>query len=931
MPQHSLVTQPDTELTAPVTCLGLAFPSDAARRTYFTAKLREKLRDPAFRAIEGFPSGSDEEILALSDPPFYTACPNPFIEEVLHTWQAARLDLPAAAPSPPASFHPMPFAADMREGKNDPLYNAHPYHTKVPHKAIMRYILHYTKPGDVVLDSFCGTGTTGVAAQFCANPDPEFQAQIEQEWEAAGWELPEWGGRHAILADLSPAATFIAYNYNSPFDAPVFEREAKQLFADFDDQLGWMYTTAHTDGQLGRINYTVWSEVLVCPTCGAEIIYYATAAEKETLECQQCHAALTKKALERAQATDYDQPLQAQHTLVKYTPVLINYQVGMSRFEKQPDAEDLVIIQRIQELAIKDWFPIREMPAGERKDKDGYLDKGISHLHHFYFRRALIAYAWLWQQVSTASPFLRFFVEGSCLGFTKLNPYSANHFSQVNRSTPGTLFVGALISEISPAYAMSNRIRRLSKMDLPFTAGEALITNQSTTRLTQIPAATCDYVFVNPPFGNSLQYAELNFFWEAWLKLLTNRTPEAVMDKGRHRTLMQYQQLMVQSFREIFRVLKPGKWITVEFHNSSNSVWNALQEALQFAGFVVADVRTPDKQQETYKQSAQKLVKQDLVISAYKPTNELETRFRSTAGSIEGVWDFVRSHLAQLPVFVKTNDGQGEVIAERQNDLLFDRMVAFHVQRDAIVPLSIGEFYADLAQRFPERDGMFFLPEHLAEYDTKRMTVEGVQQVTIIVSDEASAIQWIRQQVTNKPQTLAELTPEFLRELKAWNRHEKQPELRRLLEENFLCYQGDGPLPAQIVAWLRRGDKHRDQISNEIASGQIREEHGVLIPHLTSIILAPARDRWYAPDLNRAIELEKQRLKGLLKEFTLYREGKGKRKFFRIEAVRAGFVQAYRDRDFATIVQVAERLPEYVVQEDPELLMYYDSASVRGR
>src|SRR6266849_2366671 len=51
--------------------------------------------------------------------------------------------------------------------KNDPIYNAHSYHTKVPHKAIMRYILHYTDPGDVVFDGFCGTGMTGVAAQLC--------------------------------------------------------------------------------------------------------------------------------------------------------------------------------------------------------------------------------------------------------------------------------------------------------------------------------------------------------------------------------------------------------------------------------------------------------------------------------------------------------------------------------------------------------------------------------------------------------------------------------------------------------------------------------------------------------------------------------------------------------------------------------------------
>jgi hypothetical protein len=58
-------------------------------------------------------------------------------------------------------------------------------------------------------------------------------------------------------------------------------------------------------------------------------------------------------------------------------------------------------------------------------------------------------------------------------------------------------------------------------------------------------------------------------------------------------------------------------------------------------------------------------------------------------------------------------------------------------------------------------------------------------------------------------------------------------------------------------------------------------------------------------------------------------EGKKKLKQFRSEAVRAGFAQAWRERDFATIVAVAGRLPEQVLQEDAELLMYYDNASLR--
>src|SRR4051794_21703613 len=66
-----------------VECLGLTFESEEARRAYFLDKLRQKLRDPEFRSIDGFPIGEDDDILALSDPPYYTACPNPFIPDFM--------------------------------------------------------------------------------------------------------------------------------------------------------------------------------------------------------------------------------------------------------------------------------------------------------------------------------------------------------------------------------------------------------------------------------------------------------------------------------------------------------------------------------------------------------------------------------------------------------------------------------------------------------------------------------------------------------------------------------------------------------------------------------------------------------------------------------------------------------------------------------
>src|SRR5438034_11255356 len=98
----------------------------------------------------------------MSDPPYYTACPNPFLGEFIRHFGTNH--------NPQDDeYHQKPFAADVSEGKTDSIYTAHSYHTKVPHKAIMRYILHYTQPGDVVFDGFSGTGMTGGAAQLCGD------------------------------------------------------------------------------------------------------------------------------------------------------------------------------------------------------------------------------------------------------------------------------------------------------------------------------------------------------------------------------------------------------------------------------------------------------------------------------------------------------------------------------------------------------------------------------------------------------------------------------------------------------------------------------------------------------------------------------------------------------------------------------------------
>src|SRR6266849_3125704 len=137
-----------------------------------------------------------------------------------------------------------PFTADIREGKNDPIYNAHSYHTKVPPRSIIPYILHYTKPGDLILDPFCGSGMTGVAAQMCINPPADLLEQFPELKERVG-------SRVCILNDLSPAACHIAYNYNTPVDVDALQREFERIKSAVKDEFDWLYGTEHYEPAVG--------------------------------------------------------------------------------------------------------------------------------------------------------------------------------------------------------------------------------------------------------------------------------------------------------------------------------------------------------------------------------------------------------------------------------------------------------------------------------------------------------------------------------------------------------------------------------------------------------------------------------------------------------------------------------------------------------
>lgn len=746
------------------------------------------------------------------------------------------------------------------------------------------------------LDGFSGTGMTGVGASSCTPP------------------------RNAILFDLSPAAAFISNFYNSHVDPDELQAAGERLLVDLKRLMDPYYTISEAGGRNPCvIESVVWSTVFTCPACGEQVAFWDIKELEDGYQCPSCKAVSRRGEFAYVRESFHDPVLRQTRSRNLKRPVQIVAKLGKKRLNVALTAEHVAVLSQWPQELGGLWHPHALFLGKGSEWGDTYragYHHGYEYIHDFYFPRTLLALATLRSRALGMPRRLR----SHMLAWLTSVAFAQTHLYKYRTAGGGqpsgnNLYIPALIKEQNILSALRRKLADLVAAERVKATwrGRSVVSCASSTKLAFVPDASVDYVFVDPPFGANIMYSESSHLWESWLQVRTNQGSEAIMNVTQRKGLPEYQSLMEGCFREFHRVIKPGRWMTVEFHNSQNAVWACIQEALGRAGFVVADVRTLDKQQGTFKQvTSPGAVRDDLIISAYRPNGGLEARFTLEAGTVDGAWAFTRTHLGQLPVFVKSG-GEAEIVAERQSHLLFDRMVAFHVQRGVSVPIGATEYYAGLEERFSERDGMYFLPDQAAEYDRKRSTVKEVKALELIPRDEESAIQWLRQELRDKPRTFQDLQPHFMRAVSWWNKHERQPELSTLLSQNCLCYDGSGEVPNQIHAYLSSNFK------------ELRNK-----PKDDAELRSKGKDRWYVPDPKKAGDMEKLRERALLKEFEEYRTSKAKTlKVFRVEAMRAGFKAAYDKKDYATIVETAEKLPETVLQEDEKLLMYYDVASMR--
>ena len=452
--------------------------------------------------------------------------------------------------------------APIRARKATSLYGVHAYHTKVPPSAIEGFIERYSQVGDVVLDSFCGSGMTGVAALAT--------------------------GRRAELIDLSPAAVHIARNYTSPCDPQRFRAAVNRVLEAVGSQIASLYAATY-DGRPATIEYVVWSDVRACPSCSTpHILWDQRTTGLRTLTCDACCHSGPKSSF----------PVTGEE------PAETNLSTGQGRIARPATQQDLNSARIPEQLP---WYPDQAFDSTRPMWRRGHAELGIDSVDKFYSRRNLAAMALLWDAAGhEPDERLRNALRFSLTAIAN----RASRRYQWNPKRPtnvlgGTLYVSSLRYEWNVLSLWKRKSAAVERFFAETRIADArvTVTRGSATAL-PLADASIDYCFTDPPFGAHIVYSDASLLWESWLGDFTDREQEAIVvsNGDQAKSVASYGELLASAFAEIRRVLKPTGAATVVFQATDASVWTAMLDAATSAGLIAVEAVTLDKGQPSFKQ-----------------------------------------------------------------------------------------------------------------------------------------------------------------------------------------------------------------------------------------------------------------------------------------------------------------------------------------
>jgi len=306
------------------------------------------------------------------------------------------------------------------------LFNAFPYPTKISPEAIAIFIACHTSVGDTILDPFGGSGSVGLATMLCDNPTEDMK-DIAKKLGVS----PKWGARKAVIYELSPLGSFVAEVMCNPPDPSLFEKVAAKLLREVESEIGKLYNIIDPNGDIGRMRYVVWSDVLVCPNCKTECSFWDAAVTLQPLmigsdfNCTHCGFKTGIGDVEKAVEKRLDPLLGTKVAQKKRVPVKVYGRTGKKNWSRLANDKDYLDLKVIDEMPLPSSIPLKEIKWGDLYRKGYHL--GITHLHHFYTRQNLIVIGRLWEKSECLPKEIRDAVRLSILS------YNASHSTLMSR------------------------------------------------------------------------------------------------------------------------------------------------------------------------------------------------------------------------------------------------------------------------------------------------------------------------------------------------------------------------------------------------------------------------------------------------------------------------------------------------------------------
>ena len=503
---------------------------------------------------------------------------------------------------PPVKPESIPLPETITVPRTDPIYNCHAYLTKVPIGAIQPFIQTFTEPGEVVVDSFAGSGTTGLAALTL--------------------------NRRARLSDISVLGKHIATGYLTDAPARELRAAANRVMAAARRAIGPLYMTKRgSDGAKVEMIRTIWSFTYLCPSCGDDMVFHEALDARGGVpqRCASCGGPFARRRWPRGEDVPVEVVVQGEN----------GRQVGQGVCETD---------RRRMRAAVKDGR-LREVPSlpiGEDREmfsRSGLGRSGMTETGKFFSPRNGIALVELWRAIDDVEDeairhALRF-------AFTAILPRASMRY-QWSAKRPlnaqnQTYYIAPVYFEWNVFDLYGRKVNAVIRAnDALFDGGDLFRTERlrdvtyeiaSAEKLAHLDDGSVDYVFTDPPFGSNIFYSDMNLFQEAWLGETTDPAREAVVHttgKRKNGARERYEALLRAAFSEAFRVLKPGRYMSVVFGNSSGRIWGLVQRALRDAGFRASPVHVAilDKGQRSVKglnSGSEGVVTVDLIVTVRKP------------------------------------------------------------------------------------------------------------------------------------------------------------------------------------------------------------------------------------------------------------------------------------------------------------------------